>query len=311
MATQGSKVVIYAALVGNGLIAITKFGAAFYTGSSAMLSEAIHSCVDTGNQTLLLYGMRRAQRPPDEAHPFGYGKEIYFWAFVVAILIFALGSGISFYEGFHKFNHPEPMQSVHINYIVLAFAIVFEAGAWWVAFKEFNSTRGKRSFLQAMRDSKDPSVMTVLMEDSAAMLGLIAALIGIYLADTLDMPRLDGVASMAIGCILAGAAILLAIETKGLLIGEAAQPELIDGVKRQLASRDEIKKVNEVLTLHQGPQDVLLTISVDFKDGIKAEVIEKTISEMEFRLKSTYPEITRVFIEVQSWQGHQRDLKRG
>lgn len=271
MDVEGSKKVIYAALAGNGLIAITKFSAAAYTGSSAMLSEAVHSVVDTGNQGLLLFGIKKSQRPADDKHPFGYGMELYFWAFVVAILIFAVGAGISFYEGLHKFLHPEPIKSAFINYIVLSAAIVFEGFAWWMAFKEFQKRRGNRTIMQAVRQSKDPSVFTVLFEDTAAMLGLIVALVGIYLSQALNMPEIDGIVSMLIGVILAATAVFLAVETKALLIGEGASPEVTDGVRNLLNARDDILHVNELLTMHMGPADILLTISVDFKDGITAE----------------------------------------
>ena len=224
MSDHKNKRVIYVALAGNAAIAVTKIVAAMLTGSSAMLSESIHSIVDTGNQSLLLYGMRRAGRPADERHPFGYGREIYFWAFVVAILIFAVGAGVSVYEGIHKIQHPTQITNVGINYAVLAIAMVFEGGAWWVAYRAFDSSRGRRSVIAAVRDSKDPSIFTVLLEDTAAMLGLLIAFLGIALGQWLDIPELDGFASIGIGCILAGAAMLLATETKGLLIGEGADP---------------------------------------------------------------------------------------
>lgn len=307
MDVEGSKKVIYAALAGNGLIAITKFSAAAYTGSSAMLSEAVHSVVDTGNQGLLLFGIKKSQRPADDKHPFGYGMELYFWAFVVAILIFAVGAGISFYEGLHKFLHPEPIKSAFINYIVLSAAIVFEGFAWWMAFKEFQKRRGNRTIMQAVRQSKDPSVFTVLFEDTAAMLGLIVALVGIYLSQALNMPEIDGIVSMLIGVILAATAVFLAVETKALLIGEGASPEVTDGVRNLLNARDDILHVNELLTMHMGPADILLTISVDFKDGITAEEIEASVSAMERAIKAAHPEIKRVFIEAQSIACHITD----
>jgi len=215
MAAHGTKVV-YAALIGNSLIAVTKFAAAALTGSSAMLSEGVHSLVDTGNQLLLLYGIHRAGRPADRRHPFGYGAELYFWAFVVAILIFAVGAGVSIYEGIAKIREPHAIESPVINYVVLALAMVFEAAAWWIAFKAFRATKGKLGWLQAVRSSKDPTIFTVLFEDTAAMLGLTVALIGIWGAATFDILWLDGAASVVIGLILAVAALLLAIETKGL-----------------------------------------------------------------------------------------------
>ena len=309
MATSSSKKVIFAALAGNALIAITKFAAAWFTGSSAMFSEAIHSTVDTGNQGLLLYGLKRAARKPDEKHPFGYGPEIYFWAFVVAILIFALGAGISIYEGIEKVRHPTPVTSPIINYVVLGLAMVFEGLAWGIAYKAFNATRGERGFLEAIRDAKDPTVMTVLLEDSAAMAGLIAAFVGIALGQALDMPVLDGVASLAIGGILASVAWFLAYEMKGLLIGEAADPEVLAQVRRVLAAHQAVLRTNEVLTMHLGPREVLLNLSIDFKDAMDSTQVEEAIGDLERRIKTAAPQVKRIFIEAQSWQSHARERR--
>jgi cation diffusion facilitator family transporter len=310
MASASSMKVVIAALIGNGLIAITKFSAAFYTGSSAMFSEAVHSVVDTGNQALLIFGLKRSDRPADERHPFGYGKEVFFWAFVVAILLFAVGAGVSIYEGVHRLHAPEPVSSPVINYIVLGLAMIFEGGAWWVAYKEFNRIRGTRSWFRAVVEVKDPSILTVLMEDSAAMLGLMVAFVGIFLSDALDMPMLDGVASIVIGCILAGAAALLAYETKALLIGEAASPRVVSSVRSIAAAEQNIAHTNEILTMHVGPEDILVNLSVDFRDGVPSEAVEATISRMERQIKATHPRVTRVFIEVQSWPGHRADRDR-
>ncbi len=212
---SGSKKVIYAALAGNALISVTKFIAAAFTGSSAMCSERIHSAVDTGNQGLLLFGIHRSKRPADEKHPCGYASEIYFWAFVVAILIFAVGAGVSIYEGIRKVIEPHEIENPMINYFVLALALLFEGAAWWIAFKEFATRKGKRSIFKAVQDSKDPTVFTVLFEDTAAIIGLFVAFAGIYLSQELNMPWLDGGASIVIGIILAGTAMLLAYETMG------------------------------------------------------------------------------------------------
>ena len=304
VADHSSLKVIYAALAGNFLIAVTKFGAAAYTGSSAMLSEAIHSLVDTGNQLLMLYGLRRAKRPADARHPFGYGMELYFWTFVVAILIFAIGGSISVYEGVSKLSSPHPMENAYINYTVLALAMVFEAAAWWVAFKEFRSSKGDVGYLEAVRRSKDPTVFTVLFEDTAAMLGLIVAMIGIYLADTLNMPILDGVASIVIGVILGLTAVLLAYESKGLLIGEGARGAVVDGIRGIIDTDARIDHINEILTMHMGPQDVLLNLSIDFDSALDADTVQFAISELEARVKEKYPIVTRIFIEAQSQAGH-------
>ena len=299
MASHGSHKVILAALAGNGLIAVTKFGAAAYTGSSAMLSEAIHSLVDTGNQVLLLYGLKRGNRPADERHPFGYGMEIYFYSFVVAILIFGLGAGISLYEGIQKVQDPHEITSVHINYIVLGLAIVFESVAWTIALLEFKKSKGDLSYIQAVRQSKNPALFTVLFEDTAAMLGLVIALIGIWLSQTLNMPVLDGVASILIGLVLAATAALLAYECKGLLTGESALPHVNEGIRKLALKERHIAGVNELRTLHLGPQHVLLTMSVDFRDTVSAGDVESTITMLERQIKSRFPDITRVFIEAQ------------
>lgn len=306
MASGSSKKVVFAALAGNALIAATKFAAAAYTGSSAMLSEAIHSLVDTGNQWLLLHGIRRSARPPDARHPFGYGMEVYFWTFVVAILVFAVGAGVSFYEGVGKLRNPTPITDAYFNYIVLGIAIVFEAVVWWVAAKEFNKRRGNLGILAAIQHSKDPTVFTVLFEDSAALLGLIIAMIGIALAQYLDMPVFDGIASIGIAIVLAVTAMVLAYESKGLLIGESAHPEVRAGIVQMIDEDPRILVTNEVLTLHFAPEDVLLTLSVDFADNLSSADVEAAISELEQKIKARYPEIKRLFIEAQSWIGHRR-----
>ncbi|MGB0749376.1 MAG: cation diffusion facilitator family transporter [Magnetospiraceae bacterium] len=304
MAGHGSKKVVYAALAGNALIAITKFVASAFTGSSAMLSEAIHSLVDTGNQGLILYGMARSQKPADKKHPFGYGMELYFWAFVVAILIFAVGAGVSLYEGIEKIRHPHAMENVYINYIVLGAAMIFEAGAWWVAFKEFKATRGQHSWFKAVQRSKDPTVFTVLFEDSAAMLGLVTAFIGIALGQALDLPVLDGVASVVIGLILGGTAAVLAYECKGLLIGESAKAEVVASVTKIAKETPGVTNLNELLTMHLGPQDVLLNVSLDFDNNVTSSDLETAVSALERKIKTAHPEIKRVFVEIQSKDGH-------
>ncbi|SDU07425.1 cation diffusion facilitator family transporter [Stappia sp. ES.058] len=309
MAATGSKKVIYAALAGNGLIAITKFFAAAYTGSSAMLSEGIHSLVDTGNQGLLLYGLKKADRPADDKHPFGYGVELYFWAFVVAILIFAVGSGISIYEGVQKILHPHPITSPIIAYVVLALAIVFESVAWWIAYKEFDRVRGQRGILQAVRDSKDPAVFTVLFEDTAAMAGLVVALLGLMGVQFLGLPWLDGAASVMIGVILALTAAFLAYETKSLLVGEAADPETVEIIRGLVEATPTVSRMNEIRTLHRGPQDVLLALSIDFENNLTVGKVEEAIYVLEVEIKRRFPIVRRVFIEVQATRHHEEMLE--
>ena len=299
---SGSKKVIIAALIGNGLIAITKFIASAITGSSAMLSEGIHSLVDTGNQVLLLYGLKRSQLPPDERFPFGHGKEIYFWSFVVAILIFAVGAGVSIYEGIHHILHPEPMQRPIVNYIVLALALVFEGFAWYFAIKEFAKVKGRLNYVQAVQRGKDPALFVVLFEDSAAMLGLVVAFVGIALAQITGEPRWDGVASVMVGLILAATAIWLAYETKSLLIGESADRSTIRGIRALTDAQEGIHHVNEVLTLHMGPEYILVNISIEFADSLAVGQIEKIIQTIDHSIKESYPFVKRVFIEAEERQ---------
>ena len=295
---SGSRLVIMAALVGNSLIAITKFAAASITGSSAMLSEGIHSLVDTGNQGLLLYGLKRAAKPADENFPFGYGKEVYFWSFIVAILIFALGGGISIYEGIGHIQHPEPITNPLVNYVVLGLAMIFEGVAWYFAFREFSRVKGRWGYLEAIQRAKDPSIFVVLFEDSAAMLGLVVAFAGVWLTQATGILIIDGVASVIIGLILVGTAIWLAYETKGLLIGESANQSVIRGIRDLLQGQTNILHVNEVLTMHMGPDFILANISVDFADGINAEQVESDIAAINASIRHKYPQVKRVFIEA-------------
>lgn len=300
MASASSKKVIFAALVGNGLIALTKFIAFGLTRSSAMLSEGVHSVVDTGNQVLLLYGLRRAALPADEHFPFGHGKEVYFWSFIVAILIFAVGAGVSIYKGVHHLLHPVPIENPYLNYIVLALAMLFEGAAWYFALTEFTKAKGKWGYLKAVQRGKDPALFVVLFEDSAAMLGLIVALIGIFLSQITGNPIYDGIAAVIIGLILAATAAWLAYETKSLLIGESANPEVIRGVRRISESYPNIRHVNEILTLHMGPDFILLNLSVDFDNTVPAGEVEKSIARLNQEIKQGFPRIKRVFVEAET-----------
>lgn len=299
MAHSGSKKVIIAALVGNSLIAASKLAAATITGSSAMLSEGIHSVVDSGNQVLLLIGLSRAKRPADQNHPFGYGKEIYFWSFVVAIMIFAVGAGISVYEGIRHIRHPETIANIRLNYIVLGFAFVVEGAAWYFALREFQKAKGRLGYLQAVRRSKDPSTYLVLFEDSAAMLGIIVAFLGIWLGHYFHLPWLDGAASVVIGLILGLTAWFLAVETKDLLIGEAASPECVAGIERVAAATPGVKKVNEVLTLHMGPESIVVNVSLDFKDDLSAEQVEELSTGIDRQIKADWPLVKHVFAKAE------------
>jgi len=291
------KLVIYAALAGNALIAIMKFIAAFISGSSAMFSEGIHSVVDTGNQMLLLYGLRQAKEPADDRFPFGHGKEIYFWSFIVAIMIFAVGAGISIYEGIHRLLNPAPLENILVIYIVLALAMVFEGAAWLFALKEFKQAKGQWGYIEAVQRGKDPSIFVVLFEDSAAMLGLAVALLATILTQITGNLYLDGIASIIIGLILAGTAMWLAFETKSLLIGESANIHVVNGIKNITKTYDKIEHVNEVLTMHMGPEFILVNISVEFRDEATATEIEDTVSQLDTAIKNEYENVKRIFIE--------------
>ncbi len=305
----GSVKVILSALVANFVIAVTKFIAAGMTGSSAMMSEGIHSIVDTGNQALLLYGLKRAKKAPDALHPFGHGKEIYFWSFVVALLVFALGAGISMYEGITHILHPTEVTDPTINYVVLAIAMVFEGYAWKVAFNAFNARRGKWGYIESVRRSKDPTILVVLFEDSAALLGLMAAFIGVAATQITGNAIYDGIASVVIGIILAGTAMWLAFETKGLLIGESARSHVVMSVTEMTKAMAGVEHVNEVLTMHMGPDFILANISVDFRDGLKSEDIERTIADMSRAIKKRHPEIKRIFIEAESRESNDAEAQ--
>jgi len=290
------NVVLYGALLANVGIAIAKFVAAAITGSSSMLTEGVHSLVDSGNQILLLYGQHQAKRPADAAHPFGYGRELYFWAFVVAILIFAVGAGVSIYEGWLHIADPEPLRDPTVNYVVLAIAALLEGTSWTIAVREFDGKRGASSWWQSIRRSKDPAGFIVLFEDSAALAGLALAALGVWASHYLTDPRIDGVASVAIGLILAGVAVLLAREAKGLLIGESADAAIIARVWDIVERRPQITSVNHVRTIHTAPDAVFVAISADFKGDLPMGEAEQLIEEIEREMKKAVPELTSIYI---------------
>jgi len=292
----GSRKVILAALAGNLAIAATKATAAFFTGSSAMLSEAIHSAVDTGNQGLLLVGIKRSARPPSTRHPFGHGMELYFWAFVVALMIFAFGGAVSMYEGWRKIAAPMPVERAWVNFLVLGASVVFEGLSFRVAFREFRSTHQGEPFWQAVRASKDPSVFAVLLEDAAALAGLAIALVGLGLAEWLDWPALDGVASIGIGLLLVLTAGFLANETRSLLTGEAASPRLVAEVRATLMADARVKAVEEVLSMHLGPAEVLMGVTIDLADDLPGAGVERAAQELSHEIETRHPEVTRIFL---------------
>lgn len=291
-----ANLVIYAALVANLGIAVAKFIAAAITGSSSMLTEGVHSLVDSGNQGLLLYGQHRARKLPDALHPFGYGRELYFWAFVVAILIFGLGAGVSVYEGWKHIAEPEPLHDPTINYIVLAIAVALEGTSWWIALKEFSASKGDKGWWEAVKESKDPAGFVVLFEDSAALAGLLVAGVGIWAAHAWGDPRIDGWASIVIGVILAAVAVLLAREAKGLLIGERADPAMIAAMRATLEAEPAITAVNHVRTVHSAPERVFVAISADFVDTLRMGEAESLIERLEKTLKERMPVISSIYI---------------
>jgi cation diffusion facilitator family transporter len=297
--TGESKVAIFSAIIANLLIAITKFIAAFFSGSSAMLSEAIHSLVDTGNGALLLLGFRQSRKPADDNHPFGHGKELYFWPLIVAILVFSLGGGMSVYEGITHLVHPHHADPTW-SYVVLGLAFAFESVSAFFAFRAFRKELKGANVFTTIKRSKDPTTFTVLFEDSAALAGLIVAFLGILLGDLLNNPYLDGIASIVIGVILATVAVFLAYETKGLLIGEAVDPETLASVRSIAAGDDAIQRVRKSLTMHFGPHDVLLAIDVEFKSQLSAEQIGDAINRVETAIRAQHPEIRHIFIEAKA-----------
>jgi cation diffusion facilitator family transporter len=297
---ESSKKVVYAALAGNLAIAVTKFIAASMTGSSAMLSEGVHSVVDTGNQGLLLYGMKRARLPADERFPFGHGKEIYFWSFVVALLVFAAGAGVSVYEGIHHLRHPVEINQPQVNYVVLALAGLFEAGSWFIAFREFREAKGPRGYFEAVRRGKDPTTFAVLFEDTAALAGIVVAFLGVLAGHLTGDPRFDGAASLVIGAILAVTAFWLARETKGLLIGESANREVIARI-RELAQRyPEVPRVHEILTMHMGPDFILANIAIEIACDVPRARAHEILDALDRDIKRADPRVKRVFIEAQN-----------
>jgi cation diffusion facilitator family transporter len=292
--------VIYAALAGNFLIAITKFAAALWTGSSAMLSEGVHSLVDTGNQGLLLYGHRRASRPPDEQHPLGFGRELYFWSFIVALLVFALGAGVSLYEGIAQIRGRHPITDPAVNYAVIAFSAVFEGASWWIALQEFRKTKGDLSYFQAFKRSKNAPLFLVLFEDTAALIGLAIAFAGNLASSHFARPELDGVASLGISLVLGVTATMLARESKELLIGEPAGTRVTNSILKIAREQDGVERVNGIMTVHLSPDEIVLALSLEFADPLNTPGIEQRVAALEKTLRSAHREITTVFIKPQS-----------
>ena len=297
-----SRQSVYAALIGNLLVAITKGVAAAITGSSAMLSETVHSFVDCGNEVLLLYGQKQAARPADSVHPFGYGRELYFWSFVVALLVFTLGAGVAIYEGVQHIRNPHPISDPTVNYVVLAFAFLFEGASWVISIRQFRAANGDRNFYEAFRRSKDPPSFTVLFEDSAALLGIAIAAAGTFASSTLHMPVFDGVASVLIGLTLAAVALLLGRESKSLLIGEPGDRDFTDSICTISSQVRGVVGANDVLTSYLSPDQVVVSLSIEFEDTLRVPELEEIVKEIERRVRAKHPEVMSIFVKPQTPQ---------
>ncbi|MEZ4616050.1 MAG: cation diffusion facilitator family transporter [Caldilineaceae bacterium] len=296
-------IAVYGAIGANLLVAITKFVAAFFSGSSSMLSEGIHSVVDTGNQLLLLLGIRRSRKPPDEKHPFGYGQELYFWSLIVAILLFGLGGGMSAYEGIAHIMHPSPLEDPLWNYVVLGLAVLFEGTSFAIAFRALRAERRDESIWRAIRNSKDPTTFVVVFEDAAAVLGLATAFVGVYLAHRLDNPYIDGIASIVIGLLLATVAVLLAYESRGLLLGESFDAEKVEQIRALVEADPQVVTAGRPLTMHFGPDDVLLNLDVQFQEGLASTELNTAVDRLEKKIRQAHEEVKRIFIEVEVFTG--------
>jgi cation diffusion facilitator family transporter len=295
-----STIVVAAAIISNTIIFICKLAAALITRSSAMLAESIHSMVDIGNGVLVAYGMRRSNKPPDSRHPFGYGSELYFWSLIVAISIFGIGGGMSLYEGIRHLQHPTMLESPIISYVVIAIGIVVEGASLVIAVKHFNQAKGASSAYGFIRASKDPSLFTVVFEDTAAVIGLLIAFVGIGLSELTGNPMFDGLASVMIGLLLMVVAFFLARESKDLLIGEGVEKTTLKRMRRIITAHDDVEKVGQLRTLYLGPDNLIVAIDVKFTTGINEKMIDDEISEIEAALRAEYPQIKHAFIEVAS-----------
>ena len=306
--TGNSKIAIYGALGANIAIAIVKFVAASITGSSAMISEGIHSAVDSGNSMLLLLGMKRSTRPPDRDHPFGHGKEIYFWSLIVAILVFSLGGGMSIYEGISHIQHPEVLKDPFWNYIVLFSSMVFEGASLVYAVREFNKSRGKErlGFWQEVSMSKDPGLFAVIYEESAAITGLSIALLGVFLGHYYNNPLFDALASILIGCVLVIVAITMVKESKGLLVGESADKNIVKGIYDLVNAEPLVKTLYFPLTMHLAPNEILLALDVEFNKEMTVDQLFDTVDQLEIRIKKAFPNVKKIYIEAKNFGGRQR-----
>lgn len=304
--TGNSKIAIYGALAANLAIAAVKFVAAAVTGSSAMISEGIHSTVDSGNSLLLLLGMKRSQRPADRNHPFGHGKEIYFWSLIVAILVFSLGGGMSIYEGIAHIQHPEPVKDPFWNYVVLLSSMLFEGSSLVYAVRQFNKSRGKKGFWEEVSMSKDPGLFAVIYEESAAIAGLVIALLGVFLGHYFNNPLFDAGASILIGLVLVFVALTMVRESRGLLVGESADASIVKGIYELLDAQPKVKTLYYPLTMHLAPDEILLALDVEFDKAMTVEQLFSEVQRLEDAIKEKYPSIKKIYIEAKNFGGNNR-----
>jgi cation diffusion facilitator family transporter len=311
--TKSSTTAVYIALAGDILVVLSKVGAALWTGSAAMNGEAIHSIVDTTNEILLLYGIHRARRRADVEHPFGHGREVYFWSFVVALLIFVLGAVVSIYEGVQRILTPAPIHSPTVSYVVLALVLLFEGGSWLYSLRQFRRAKGALGFVEAFKLSKDPPAFMTLFEDSVAILGVFIAAAAIFASTRLGHPALDGAGSVAIGLILAATSFLLARESKSLLMGESAYPSIRKSILSIANAQPACLSANGLITVQLGPQQVVAMLSLEFSDAMRAPEIEQAVINLEKKVREENPEVVALFVKPQTaktWQ-EQRDRALG
>ena len=302
--TSSTRFAVYAALAGNVLVALTKTGAAIFTGSSAMFSEALHSFVDTANEVLLLYGMRQSHQPRDGDHPLGYGRELYFWSFIVALLIFALGAGVSIFQGVGHVLNPKPIENPNVNYVVLALSLFIEGVSFFVSLRQFSQSKGTLGWYEAVHASKNPPAFMVLFEDAAAIVGLVIAALGTWASASLGWHVMDGAASILIGLVLGAVALLLAKESKSLLIGERASHRVHDSILGLVHAEPCVRRANGLITVQLAPDQVVVALSVEFEPDLRTAQIEAAVVSLDERVRKAHPQVVSLFVRPESCESH-------